>query len=179
MVRINKEQSKKVGRPSVYEKIDFKQLKKLILKGWIDKEVAEFYGVKEVTIFNWKKEHPEFMSALKEWKLEADEKVEKSLYQRALGYKYDEITYEKSKTGGLGIHLTEGEVSDIKHVDTYKTKITVKEVAADVTACIFWLKNRKPEQWREKHEVVSKEEITVRVIHEEVEERLNCLSSLN
>ncbi|MDD5356326.1 MAG: hypothetical protein PHY56_07320, partial [Candidatus Omnitrophica bacterium] len=41
----------------------------------------------------------------------------------------------------------------IKHTDTYKTKVTVKEVIPDVTAQIFWLKNRQPDKWRDKQEV--------------------------
>lgn len=168
-----------MARPSKFDTIDMEQLKKLILKGFTDKEVSDFYGVKEVTLNNWKKEHPEFFKSLKDWKIEADEKVEKSLYQRAIGYEFDEITYEKSNTGGLGIKISGGEVQDVKHVDTYKTKIVTKQLAPDVTACIFWLKNRQSAQWREKHEVEHTGGYEIKVVHETVEERLNCLSSLN
>lgn len=61
-----------------------------------------------------------------------DRQVEKSLLQRALGYSYEE-TSEKYE-GGV---MTE-------------RKVTKKHVASDTTAQIFWLKNRKPEQWRDK-----------------------------
>lgn len=141
---------KKTGRPSKYETINQEQLKKIVLKGFTDEEIADFFNITVQTLNNYKREYPEFFSSLKDWKIEADLKVEKALYKRALGYKYDEITYEKSKTGGLGIGITDGEVTDIKNVDTYKTKIITKEVPSDVTACIFWLKNRQPDQWREK-----------------------------
>lgn len=143
---------KKNGRPSKFNTINKDQLKKLVLSGWDDSQVSDFFGVTEQTLCNYKIKYPKFFESLKDWKIEADLKVEKSLYQRALGYSYDEITYEKSKTGGLGIKFTEGEVSDIKNEECYKTKITTKQVVPDVTAQIFWLKNRKKDQWRDKTE---------------------------
>ncbi len=129
--------------------------------GHTDEEVGQILGVSEVTINNWKKDK-QFALALKKGKEFADAKVEASLYKRALGFEYDEVTYEKSKIGGLGIKLSKDEINDIKnppkieaigHVDTCKTKIVTKLVVADTTAQIFWLKNRKPEEWRDKHEI--------------------------
>lgn len=142
-----------MARPSKFESINKEQLKVLALKGFTDKEIASFFSITEQTLNNYKQKNEKFFEALKDWKIEADAKVERSLYQRAIGYEYDEVTYEKSKTGGLGIKLTDGEVSSIKHEDTYKTKITTKQVVPDVTAQIFWLKNRKKEEWRDKHEI--------------------------
>ena len=64
-----------------------------------------------------------------------DRQVENALLKRALGYKYDEVTQENIK-GELVV-----------------TKVVTKEVQPDVTAQIFWLKNRKPEEWRDKKEI--------------------------
>jgi hypothetical protein len=141
------------GRPSKFDTINQAQLKKLVLAGFDDSQVSDFFGVTEQSLNNYKQRYPKFFESLKDWKIEADKKVERSLYQRAIGYEYDEVTYEKTKTGGLGIGFDKGEVSDIKHVDTYKTKVTVKQALPDVTAQIFWLKNRKPAEWREKQEI--------------------------
>ena len=90
-------EKKEVGRPSKYEKISQKRFKMLALSGWTDKQIADFFDITTTTLDNWKKKYPEFIASLKDWKREADVKVEKSLYQRALGYNYDEVTYEKSK----------------------------------------------------------------------------------
>lgn len=145
--------SRREGRPSKYDSIDKTQIKKLILSGWDDAQISEFFGIAVSTLIRWKKKNKEFCLTLKDWKKEADLKVEKSLYQRAIGYDYDEVTYEKSKIGGLGIKLKKGEIESLKHCDTYKTKVVTKQVAPDVTAQIFWLKNRQPDQWRDRLEV--------------------------
>lgn len=161
--------TKKTGRPTKYNAINLSQLETLILRGFTDKEISSFFGITETTLNNYKKSKPDFFESLKNWKIEADANVEKSLYQRAIGYEYDEVTYEKTDVGGLGVKLSRGEVEQIKHVDTYKTKVVVKQVVPDVTAQIFWLKNRKPTEWRDKTEVevtevkLSKEEINARV----------------
>jgi hypothetical protein len=84
------------------------------------------------TIQVWINQYPEFSEALKEGKAPADAKVEKSLYQRAIGYKYTEKKV---------IQLPDG---------TIRKEVTEKEVAPDVTAQIFWLKNRLPDEWRDK-----------------------------
>ena len=108
--------------------------------------------VTEQTINNWKLKDPKFFESLKEWKNEADAKVEKTLLQRALGYRYDEVTYEKFKKDGLGVRIIdEGELEEIKK-ENCKIKIVVKEIIPDVTAQIFWLKNRKPKDWRDRKE---------------------------
>ena len=84
------------------------------------------------TLYTWKKKFPILADTLKKGKDVVDRQVEKSLLQRALGYSYEE-TSEKYE-GGV---MTE-------------RKVTKKHVAPDTTAQIFWLKNRKPEQWRDK-----------------------------
>lgn len=140
-----------MGRPSKKDTISLEALILLCERGFTDKEIAKIYKVSEVTVNSYKK-NPEFLKSLKEGKEFADYLVEKSLYKRAMGFEYDEVTYEKSNTGGLGIKLKKGEVDEVKHVDTYKTKIVTKLIIPDVTAQIFWLKNRKAAEWRDKHE---------------------------
>jgi hypothetical protein len=121
----------------------------LVRKGWTDQECADFFDISLRTLSGWKEKHPEFLQALKNWKESADYLVEKSLYDRAIGFKYDEITYEKT-VGSMGIVLKDSEISEVKHVPTAKAKIVTKYVVPDVTAQIFWLKNRRPDVWRDK-----------------------------
>ncbi len=119
------------GRPSKYKPEYCEQAAKLCALGATDREVADFFKVTEQTINNWKTAFPEFFESLKLAKEEADKRVEKSLYRRALGYSHD------------GVHI-----SNFQGAIT-KTPI-VEHYPPDTTACIFWLKNRKPEEWRDK-----------------------------
>ena len=126
------------GRPTKYRKEFCVQAEKLCKKGFIDKEIADFFEVNVDTIYEWKKKHPEFSDALKSGKVFCDAKVESALYNRALGYESQELKEEIE--GGTVI----------------KTTKTTKQVAGDTTAQIFWLKNRQPSRWRDKQEVESK-----------------------
>lgn len=153
------------GRPSKKDLIPKDQLKKLCLKGFTDKEIADFFGITEQTFNNWKKKDQKFFESLKGWKDEHDEKVERSLLERALGSEYDEITYEKSKVGGLGAKVEDGDISEIKNTDCFKVKVVTKKIIPDVTAQIFWLKNRKPAEWRDKHEHEHSGDLIIRYGH--------------
>jgi hypothetical protein len=111
--------------------------------------MCNILDINESTLTRWKKD-PMFLHVLKAGKDKYDNLAVKSLAKRVMGYEYDEITYEKSKTGGLEVGLKKEEIETIKHSDAYKTKIVTKQVIPDVTAQIFWLKNRQPDKWRDK-----------------------------
>lgn len=125
---------KKTGRPSEYEKLNLDQVQILARKGFTDKELAEFFGVGVSTIYWWKNEHPAFLEALKLGKDEADRKVERSLFERATGYSHPDTHF--SAHDGVVIQTP-----------------TIKQYPPNATSAIFWLKNRKPAEWREKLEV--------------------------
>jgi transposase len=125
------------GRPTKYKTEFVEQVYKLTLEGYTDKDIADFYNVREQTVNNWKNAHPEFFESLKRGKDDYDSDViEKSLAKRAAGYQYTETT--KAITG-----------KDKK----ITTKEVVKEVAPDPTSMIFWLKNRSPDRWRDKQSI--------------------------
>lgn len=111
------------------------QDKLTLLEGWArdgltDEQIANNIGISRSTLFEWRKNNQDISNALKKGKEVVDIEVENALLKRALGYNYDEITYEN------GI----------------ETKRVTKQVAPDTTAQIFWLKNRKKAQWRDKIE---------------------------
>lgn len=118
------------GRPSKYKPEFPQQAAKLCRLGATDKDIAEFFGVHVDTVMEWKAVHPEFSDALKQGKAETDSQVERRLFERAMGYEHPEVD----------IRVVGGEI-----VQTPIRKI----YPPDTTAAIFWLKNRKPEQWRE------------------------------
>jgi transcriptional regulator with XRE-family HTH domain len=119
------------------------QAYKLCLLGYTDKDLATFFEVSEQTINEWKKSKTEFLESLKKGKDIADAKIVIKLFKRANGYKYDEVSFEKLALDG-------DDKENIKK-DVYKKKVVTKEVAPDVTAQIFWLKNRQKDKWRDRH----------------------------
>lgn len=123
------------GRPTKFKPEFVAQAEKLAKLGATDRDAADFFEVNEATIHRWKLSHPEFCEALKVGKETADARVEQSLYRRALGYQHDAVK----------IHVSgDGKITEVPFTEHY---------APDTTAAIFWLKNRKPGEWRDKSEV--------------------------
>ena len=109
------------------------QDKLLLLEGWsrdglTNEQIAKNIGINVKTLYDWKNKESNISNALKKGKEVVDIEVENALLKRALGYKYDEVTYENG----------------------VETKRVTKEVQPDTTAQIFWLKNRKPKNWKDK-----------------------------
>ncbi|MBP3577699.1 MAG: transposase [Lachnospiraceae bacterium] len=130
---------------------------KLKLEAWsrnglTDEQVAKKMGVSASTLYEWKKKYPEISESLKKGKEVVDFEVENALLKRALGYKYTETTRELMKNKQSG------------KLELMVTKTVEKEVVPDTTAQIFWLKNRKPEVWRDKVEHVDDEDKTLTVV---------------
>lgn len=121
------------GRPSKFKKEFVKQAEKLCTLGATDEDLADFFTVSIRTISHWKAGHPEFLQALKAGKDQADDRVERSLYQRAVGYSYDAVHFSSFQ----------GEVTETPYRE---------HCPPDVTAQIFWLKNRKADEWRDKRD---------------------------
>ena len=127
-----------MARISIYEQWekDGELKDKLILiqgmarDGLTQQQIANNLGISIDTLIENKKKYSEFNDALKKGKEVVDFEVENALLKRALGYEYEEETYEN------GI----------------LTKKVKKHVAPDTTAQIFWLKNRKPNTWKDKVE---------------------------
>lgn len=104
--------------------------------GATDIEISQELGISRSTLSEWKKKYIEISDTLKENKNIADSYVENSLYKRANGYEYEE-------TETIEIKDKDGNVIKTKN------KKTKKQIAPDVTAQIFWLKNRQKERWRD------------------------------
>lgn len=123
-----------MARPSKFENVDWDFVRKCARMGLSDIELAKIAKVTERTWNNWKQAQPEFFQSLKNWKDEADNIVEASLYERAKGYSHPEDK----------IFIDNGQPIVVP---------TVKHYPPDTTACIFWLKNRKRAEWRDRTEV--------------------------
>ncbi|WP_051287564.1 hypothetical protein [Paenibacillus taiwanensis] len=123
--------------------------KLLLIEAWardgvIDEEIAKNLGIAYSTLRDYIKKHSALSAALKRGKEVVDVEVENALLKRALGYQYDEVTKELKTV----IDEEKGPIDIL-----VETKRVTKEVQPDTTAQIFWLKNRRPQAWRDKQEV--------------------------
>lgn len=124
-----------MARPSKYEPAFAETAQKLCKLGATDVEIADFLDVAVSTLYLWKHAHPEFSEALKVGKDLADERVQRSLYHRAVGYSFDAVK----------IFMPAGASEPV--YAPYR-----EHVPPDATSMIFWLKNRQADKWRDKSE---------------------------
>jgi hypothetical protein len=119
---------------------------KLAQLGATEREIAEILGVAPATVSKWKLTHEDFAEALKVGKEPADERVVRSLYQRAIGFHYTEQRAVKVKTG------PNEERIELVEIERY--------APPETGACALWLKSRRPTEWRDKveHELTSRED---------------------
>ncbi len=150
----------------------------LLIEGWArdgltDKQISQNIGINEATLHRWKKEHLQIMQVLKKGKEVVDRQVENALLKKALGFTYTERTAKVVDRDPEVIaterrefenryrldnpEATGQEIKDaaIKAIPTRERIILVendKVALPDTTAQIFWLKNRRPDLWRDKRE---------------------------
>ena len=114
--------------------------------GLTDEQIAEKLDISVASFYNYKNEHLEFLESLKKGKEVADYEVENALFKKALGYnakvkkafKVKEVLYENGKR-----------LKETERIEYAEDEV---HIPADTTAQIFWLKNRKPNTWRDKQE---------------------------
>lgn len=123
----------------------------LARNGYTDEQMAKYIGVSRSTFAEYKKKNKEFSDALKIAKDKADIEVENSLYKKAIGYDFVEEHLEYIPGGSDG----KTKVKIVK-------KIT-KHITGDVTAQIFWLKNRQPKKWRDRQNIEHSGEVIEKI----------------
>lgn len=121
------------GRFSKKSIVDLYMIETLYSFGLTDEQIAKALDISAVSLESWKKEE-NFLRSLRKGKAIADDRVVRALYERATGYMCPDTD----------IRVVNGEL--------VKTEI-IKHYPPDATSCLFWLKNRKKDEWRDKHEV--------------------------
>jgi hypothetical protein len=121
------------GRKTDYKEEYNEQVYKLCLLGAIDREIADFFGVCEATINNWKIAHPKFLESIRKGKTRADTEVVEKLYHRATGYSHEAVKIFSDKDGNTYEH---------KYIEHYPP---------DTKAATFILKNRHPDKWSDRN----------------------------
>ncbi len=122
-----------VGRPTRYRPQYAELAFNYCLLKATDDELARFFDTGRTVISDWKKRYPEFLDAVKRGKEQADARVAKSLFERAVGYQYDDVD----------VHVYKDKIVKVKRVKHYPP---------DTAAAIFWLKNRQRDVWCDKTE---------------------------
>jgi len=114
---------------------------RLALEGFIDVQIAKEIGICKKSLYNWRNKYPEFDAAIARGKILPDDLVEKSLFQRAVGYSYPEDHIMQHQGKPIIVH-------------------TIKHVPPETKAAFIWLTNRRPDRWRYKMEIDVKQEVT-------------------
>ncbi len=127
----------KAGRPTTYNKKVARKAYELAKMGANEKEIASILEVNQRTLTRWKKDFPELCLAICNGKNDSIFEVKRSLFKRATGYKFAEVTKQKIK-------LDNGAGPDIPAT---VIKTVVKHMAPDVGACTTILKNNKAKEW--------------------------------
>lgn len=155
--------------------------------GLVDEQIAMKLGVAYSTLKEYKNQFPAFSAALKRGKEIVDAEVENALLKRALGYEYIEKKYQsvemseqeyysrqKFAVNRYKLENPEATMEELRAVELgvsrYKMVVVeekTKEVTPDTTAQIFWLKNRKPDVWRDKKETELSGETSLTVVFDE------------
>lgn len=173
------------------------------IEGWArdgltDEQIAHNMGIAYSTLRTWRDKFSALSAALKRGKEIIDRQVENALLRRALGYEYIEKKYEQAKMSDEEYQLLqkvtvqkyklehpEATMEEIRLVELgvsrYKSVLVeekMKEVVPDTTAQIFWLKNRKPTEWRDKQQVEHSGEITNTIQQLTPEERQKRIEEL-
>ena len=149
-VKTSRTVKNKVGRKPLYTEWiteeGLAKVKNFAAIGLIGKQIAQNIGINHTTLYDWMQKFPELAEAIRDGRKVMDEQVENSLLKRALGYQFEEKFWGNNQ---------DGEMVVVKKVLKYQ--------APDVTAQIFWLKNRQPKLWRDKVEIQSEHSGTISV----------------
>lgn len=148
------------GRPTDYDPEFCQVAATLCANGATDEEIADHFEVSVRTLYRWKNSHPEFCQALKAGKELADDRVERSLYMKAIGFRQKAVK----------IFMPAG--ADKPVYAEY-----MEHFAPDTQAAQFWLKNRRPEQWRDKQQVEHSGSLNVKSEADEAKRKLAALAT--
>jgi hypothetical protein len=116
---------KKLGRPTDYKAEYDERAFNLALLGLNDVQMSVAFDICEATFNNWKRDQPTFLESLTRGKEDADAKVARSMYERALGVTIVEEAVTK-----------DGEVVKLR-----------KQLPSDTAAAKHWLANRQRGRW--------------------------------
>lgn len=161
-----------MGQPRIYDPVRFPHMAETLCTqyGFVDKQLADIFGVTVKAIEMWKVKYPEFKIAVRKGKDAFDScVVENSLLKIALGYEYQEKSVKTVMVPGVN--------ADGKkiRVPAKEVTVTTKKLPPNAKAIAFWLTNRDKERWKNATTVSA--EITSNTTH--TEQTLNVTANLD
>jgi hypothetical protein len=128
------------GRPTTYRPENAEIARNACMLGATNEALAERFEVCRRTVDNWIATIPEFSDAVRQGRDVADEVVISALFARATGM-------EQKMTK---IFCYRGQPITVDYV---------AHLPPNVPACLFWLRNRRPWQWRENRPLFEEEDV--------------------
>lgn len=123
-----------VGRPSRFKDLDMDSVKYMVERGFTDREIQRIMKVPTSIWCSWLHQYPEFKELVDSWKKFANQRVERALFERAIGYEHEEVKVNFDKDGNPSV------------------KTVIKHIAPSEGAAKLWLINRG-EDWHDKKEI--------------------------
>lgn len=121
----------------LYDPAFLEPARQMVANGATVVELADHFGVAHASVELWAACHREFAEVLRVGKALADDRVERSWYNRCVGYTYDSEKVYNSGENGVGV-----------------VRVPIREhVPPDPAACAAWLRSRRPEQWNPRERV--------------------------
>ncbi|MDZ4178679.1 MAG: hypothetical protein U1E29_05550 [Coriobacteriia bacterium] len=140
-----------MARPPTYSaKAYDAKCEALAAEGWTDWQIAKRLGTTSTSFKNWKEQHPSFLAALEKGRDRMLENLPPTLYRKAFGYEYDEVsvTIEEIVTAKPGtekaaaLDAARERREDGEHIYAIKRTTTTKRAAPDTAMSIFLAVNK-------------------------------------
>lgn len=136
-----------MAKKSKWEELDIEtrlpEIEQMARDGYRDEDICKTLGVSRQTFYIWKQKYEDFAEALRKGKAVVDAEIENKLLDNARGYTFWEETQELVKEMNKETGRVEEVLKTVKRVK--------KHIKGDTVAQIFWLKNRMPNEWRDKN----------------------------
>mgnify|MGYP000867944231 CR=1 FL=1 len=127
------------GRPTKYSQEMHDRYCAMAEQGATESEIAAALGVNTDTLYEWASKHPIFSEARKAARDKANDHVEAALFKMATGLKHRVVKPMEVKDG-----------DGVSHIELVEYE---ERLPPNPTSMIFWLKNRRPDRWRDKQEL--------------------------
>lgn len=163
MAKAAVKEKSKGGRKPLWDELDMRcrldAVRGWALQGSTDEEMYAMLGVSKDTFYKWKKEYPEFKESIKKGKQMSNGELLNSAFTQSIGFRYKDSIAVKVKDYAWFINPVTNE-TELKQIEKVEVVEVERYAPPNPTMNIFMLKNRMPDEYKDKHEVDVKKEVT-------------------